>query len=84
MLGGGGVAGRGLSFGDGGGFGSFLCLPKGLFGRIDGLGAVADLPAGVGDSQADAAVPAVTVFVGVWWDPGREIPRPESGVLDGA
>ena len=65
MLGGGGVAGSGLSYGDVGGFGSFLCVPSGLFGRIDGLGAVPDLGAGVGDSKADVAVAAI-VLVGVW------------------
>lgn len=65
MLGGGGVAGKGLSFGDGGGFGSFLCVPRGLFGRSAGLGAGPDFGAGVGDSNADA-VAAATDFVGVW------------------
>lgn len=64
MLGGGGVAGRGLSFGDTGGFGSFLCVPSGVFGLIEGLGIPSVFGAGVGDKRA-AEVVAGAAFVGV-------------------
>lgn len=84
ILGGGGVAGRSRWFGEGGGLGSFLCVLSGVLGRMDGLVVVVEvLGAGVGERRADAAE-AGTVLVGVWWEPGSDIPRPESGVPDTA
>ena len=53
---------------------------RGVLGRIGGLDAVVveDLGAGVGDRRA---VEVGTGLVGVCCEPGRDIPRPESGVL---
>ena len=84
ILGGGGVAGRGRWFGEGGGLGSFLCVLSGVLGRVDGLGVVVEVfGAGVGERSAEAAE-AGAVLVGVYCEPGRDMPRPESGVPDNA
>ena len=54
---------------------------RGVLGRIGGLVAVvdADFGAGVGERRAEAAEDG-TGLVGVCWEAGRDIPRPESGV----